>query len=108
MTMQTKDAAADKSPTTAQIAAESGTWTVDGTQNKAAQDRSADREMDRRDAFAPPAPNVTVVMQQDDRAGQAARAMADGKALEMDTTVPGGRYQVAGEWVDANGNPAKG
>ena len=51
---------------------------------------------------------VTVVMQADDRSVRAAEAMADGKALEMDVTVPGGKYKVGDMFVNANGEPLKG
>jgi hypothetical protein len=56
---------------------------------------------------APVQTPVTVVIQQDDRAAQAAAAMAEGQALQMDTTVPGGKYKVDGQWLDANGQPVK-
>ncbi len=65
------------------------------------------------DTDAPkPAPSqpqpVTVVMQADDRNVRAAEAMTEGKALEMDVTVPGGKYKVGNTFVDANGEPLKG
>ena len=50
-------------------------------------------------------PPVTVVIQQQDRAGEAAQAMLDGKALQMDETVVGGKYSVNGVLVNANGEP---
>jgi hypothetical protein len=50
--------------------------------------------------------NVTIV--QPDRAAEGARAMAEGKELAMDVTVPGGKYLVGGQFVDADGNPLKG
>jgi len=57
---------------------------------------------------APPAPQpVTVVMQAEDRTAQAAKAMSDGIALQMDTTVAGGKYKVNDQWVNANGEPLK-
>jgi hypothetical protein len=34
-----------------------------------------------------------------------AQAEADAAALELDETVPGGAYMVAGQWVDSYGNP---
>lgn len=43
-----------------------------------------------------------------DRNAEGARAMAEGRALQMDTTVAGGRYVVNGQTVDANGEPIKG
>ena len=48
---------------------------------------------------------VTVVIQQQDRAGEAAQAMLEGKALQMDETVTGGKYLVNGVRVNANGDP---
>jgi hypothetical protein len=51
-------------------------------------------------------PPVQVVIQQQDRAGEAARSMLEGRALAMDTAdVPGGRYLVNGKEVNANGHP---
>jgi hypothetical protein len=51
--------------------------------------------------------NVTVVLQQPNLAAEGAKAMAEGKALEMDKCEPGGRYTVNGKTVDANGQPIK-
>jgi hypothetical protein len=50
---------------------------------------------------------VTVNLIQPDRAAEGARAIEEGRALQMDTTVPGGRYRVGDQIVDANGEPIK-
>ncbi|MGI8475524.1 MAG: hypothetical protein ACR2OO_04025 [Thermomicrobiales bacterium] len=51
-----------------------------------------------------PAPVVNVMIQQPDRAAEGARAMAEGRALNMDTaSQPGGVYIVNGREVNANG-----
>jgi len=60
-----------------------------------------------QDAPQATTPPFTVVVQQQDRNAEAAAAMADGKALEMDTTDAGGRYKVGDRFVDANGNEIK-
>lgn len=52
-------------------------------------------------------PPVNVTIQQQDRAGDAAKSMAEAKALAMDTTIPGGRYLVGGVLVDADGKAIK-
>lgn len=51
---------------------------------------------------------IVVNLVQPDRAAEGARAMAEGRALNMDETVPGGRYLVGGQLVDADGKPIKG
>lgn len=63
----------------------------------------------KADAKQEPAaqPPVTVVIQQPDRAADGARAMAEGRALNMDTTVPGGKYLVNDVLVNADGQPIK-
>ncbi len=50
---------------------------------------------------------VTVVIQQNDRAADAAAAMVEAHELAMDTTRDGGDYIVGGVHVDANGEPLK-
>lgn len=60
-----------------------------------------------QDAPQATTPPFTVVVQQEDRNAMAAAAMADGKAMEMDTTVAGGRYKVGDTWRDANGKELK-
>lgn len=66
----------------------------------------------KSDAPAPaqPAPpqNVTVNLVQPDRSAEGARAVLEGRALEMDKTVPLGRYRVGDKIVDANGEELKG
>lgn len=42
-----------------------------------------------------------------DKNAEGARAMAEGRALEMDKTIPMGRYLVNGVEVNANGEPLK-
>lgn len=67
-----------------------------------------DEKAPAKDAAAPAtgaSQPVTVNIVQPDRAAEGARAMADGRALEMDKTVPGGRYRVGDAIVNADGKP---
>jgi hypothetical protein len=50
---------------------------------------------------------ITVNIVQPDRAAEGARAMEEGRALNMDETVPGGRYRVGDKFVNADGEPIK-
>lgn len=51
--------------------------------------------------------NVTVNLVQPDRSAEGARAVLEGRALEMDKTVAGGKYEVGGVLVNADGVPLK-
>jgi len=50
---------------------------------------------------------IVVNLIQPDNASEGARQMAAGRALNMDTTVPMGKYLVNGVLVNANGAPLK-
>jgi hypothetical protein len=65
------------------------------------------KAQDKTDATAPAQPPVTVVIQQPDLAAAGAKAMEEGRALQMDKTVPGGRYRVGDQFVNADGEPIK-
>lgn len=55
--------------------------------------------------MAEPAVMPIVVSADDFRNQQIAAAKAEAAANPRDVTVPGGRYLVGGQWVDANGAP---
>jgi len=59
-------------------------------------------------AEAPEPVVVPMIVSPDDyRNQQIAAAKAAAAVTPLDTTVPGGRYLVGGQWVDANGAPIK-
>jgi hypothetical protein len=78
-----------------------------------ANDEKAPATTDEQTAVAEPQATttstqpVTVILQQPNLAAEGARAMAEGRALNMDETVPGGKYRVGNKLVDANGEPFK-
>lgn len=63
----------------------------------------SDKEQPKAAAQQP----VVVNIVQPDRAAEGAKAMAEGRALNMDETTPGGRYLKGEQLVNADGEPIK-
>lgn len=50
----------------------------------------------------------TIVLSSEEyRQQQIAQARTEAAGLNLDTTVPGGKYRVGDQWADANGQPIK-
>lgn len=54
------------------------------------------------------APTIVQVESEETRRSRAlAEAQAEAVKLQMDETVPGGKYKVGDQWLDANGKVVK-
>jgi hypothetical protein len=72
----------------------------------------ADKQDEKREQpVAAPAPQVERIVVTESEDTRRSRALADAQAeavrLQMDETVPGGRYKLGDRFVDANGKEVK-